>query len=561
VPGYVRIFALVLAGSLAACGGGAGTSSSAIPLPKQGASPSNTATPASTSTPAPTSSPSGDAHFTIGGQYVSPATSAIQITANGATVKLSFSPSSSAVDVPVDDGPLTYAVKTLGYDGAVLAQASGTATIEGTTTIPLTLQSVWKTATVLFANEHPLMGTPSTIAITVSAYDADNDLIGGTNPYATPIELQNSDTSGATTLSKTSLSYPCQCASLTYDGKSYVNTTVTPVNPATGIPGLGDILVPALHVTEYPVPSGSVAATVPGHGRMIVNADSTITFLEQNMRLGHVNMNGAVTETPTAHSYSDIVKAADGTLWGVSNDTVYQIEAGGSDAQIAQLPAWPDSNVANVLTVGSDGNVWATIGTTLGPAATRITPTGAMTSFVSVGPQSLGDSVLGSDGNIWYAASKNGAGEFERLTPSGTFTEFPVPAARGPLGDVALGPDGQIYSLIVLQGVERVSPAGAVSSLPDFNIEAMAFYGQSVPNAVVFGPDGALWISGAVDSNAYCDPVVERITTSGAEAMLELPLPCDDFNGPLEPITAFAAGPDGNLWYTRDKDVGKILLP
>jgi hypothetical protein len=50
------------------------------------------------------------------------------------------------------------------------------------------------------------------------------------------------------------------------------------------------------------------------------------------------------------------------------------------------------------------------------------------------------------------------------------------------------------------------------------------------------------------------------MTTSGQYAILELPITCNSSSGPLPAVTSFIAGRDGNLWYTRDKFVGKIVL-
>lgn len=571
--GKSAFFATLFVGAftLSGCGGGGGASSSAMP---GGLSQAGSGSP----TQAPSASAAGTAHFTISDpystsqsvqrkpEYFSPATSAIRITVNGTPVQLALSPKSPnctvansniacAVDVAVNNGPLTYDVQTLGYDNAVLSKASGTATINGTTTIPLALQGVWKIATVHFANEHPLMGSPAIIAVQVSAYDADGQLIIGPEPYSFPITLQNSDTSGATTLSTTSVKSPCECVTLTYDGKSYVNAVVTPILP-DGNPGNGDTLVPSLNVNEYAIPSGSVAATNGGHGRMIVNADDSITFIEQNSHIGHVTMAGVVTETTVQHDYADIVKRPDGTLWGVTGSTIERINSDGSATQVAQLPAYHEGS----LSVGSDGNVWAPIGTNIGAAVSRVTPTGDMKTFAAANVQTLDDAVFAGDGNIWYGAEKYyGAAEFVRLTPDGQFTEFPFPNPDccSHVGNVALGPDGQIYSINGAQLIERVTTGGTVSYLADGSVPPMDFYGMSTPNALGFGPDGALWIS---DGNASCDPVVERITTTGSYARVELPIACDSFYGPLEPVTAFIAGPDGNLWYARDKFVGKIVL-
>jgi hypothetical protein len=581
---------LVLAVSLAACGGSGGGS----PVPATSSAPR--ATPTATATPTAPPSASGLAHFTISDpysstrsvarkpQYVSPATNAILITINGTSVQLNLSPTSQNctiagtniscfVDVPVSNGPITYSVQTLDIANHPLSQVSGTATINGNTTIPLALQGIWKTATARFANAHPLMGAPSTIAVTVSAYDADSALIIGPEQYTSPIPLYDTDTSGATSLSKTSVTYPGESVTFTYDGKSYVNAVVAPGSPGDPFYGQQDTLVPSIPATEYAIPSGSITATNAGHARMIVNADNSISFIEQNSHLGRVTMAGAVTETTLPHYYYDIAKGTDGNLWALSqscssscgstadNNVVERIN---SDGTVTPLPMFPYFTWGDI-TVGSDGNFWAATGVGSAGATAgveRITPAGIETTFTLTGIQGLGDAVLGSDGNIWFAASKNYIGEFVSVAPSGSFTEYALPSADvgccSKLGNVAAGPDGRTYSIVGAGPVERITTGGVVSNLPTGGIlNSMNFYGQSLNSALAFGPDGALWISGP--GNSYCDPQVERVTTSGSFAILQLPIQCNNLNGPLPPVTSFVSGPDGNLWYTRDKFVGKII--
>jgi streptogramin lyase len=581
-------FALAL--GLAACGGGGGGGTP--PVTRQTAGPA-TPTPKPTATPTPVPTQGPTAHFTISDpysttasskrrpQYFSPATSAILITANGTSVQLNLSPSSQNctvtgsniscyVDIPVSNGPLTYSVKTLDSNGTALSQASGNATIKGVTTVPLAMQGIWKSTTARFSNEHPLMGSPSTITVAVSAYDADGALIIGPEPYSSPISLYDADTSGATSLSKTSVTYPGENVTLTYDGHSYVNAIVATGTPGDPFYGQQDMLVPSIPATEYAVPSGSITATNGGHGRMIVNADNTISFIEQNAHLGRVTMSGTVTETTLPHYYYDIAKGTDGNLWAIAqtgnagdNNALERIN---SDGTVTLMPTFPYYTWGD-LTLGSDGNFWAGTGVgTGGPTAgvERVTPAGVETTFTLTGVTGIGDAVLGSDGNIWFVGSAGYyATEFVSVKPDGTFAQYPAPAADlgccNGMGNIAAGPDGQLYS-VMSQLVERSTTSGVFSNLPVSpygQLNFFDYYGQNANSPLGFGPDGALWISGP--GNAYCNPQVERITTSGSYAILQLPITCSNLNGPAPGITSFVIGPDGNLWYTRDKYVGKII--
>ncbi|HTV75146.1 MAG TPA: hypothetical protein VME66_15750 [Candidatus Acidoferrales bacterium] len=615
---------LVIAGSAAVALAACGQVGHMVP-PSAGTSPTATLSPS----PAPSSSAgalgTGTAHFTITDpyetaapypyslskartmgtvrpQYFSPATQAIEIVINGTSNLLTLSATSPgctvtagniscAVDIPEPNGPITFTARTLAENAdltfTTLSQTSGTATINGVTTIPLSLDGVWATAVATIASPNPVMGTPSTLTVNVAAYDARGALIIGPEAYASPIPLYDSDTSGATKLSASSVTSPSQTVTLSYDGTSFVNAVVsggaTPAPQSNAGPSM---LVPTLNAVEYPIPSGNSAVTVTGASDLFVNPDGSMTFLE-NAAVGHVTTAGAITETALSQAPYEMAEGADQHPWLLTADP------DGSDIDLTrdnEDGTFTSTRLANFapllsyltgfMVLGSDGNFWvpssgspATPAPSASPSAApssapavstlyRIQPTGAVTGY-AVDYLDLTDSLAGPDGNLWFTSSSSSSGpgvvaDILKVTTAGAATAYPLPASVtsccGAFGPV-FGPSGSLY-LTTTNGqpntqVQSMTTAGA------FSVTATLPYLGNYSNTAAFGPDGALWIP--IAEYGTCEPLFEHVTTTGQTALVELPFCTANSALPALP-GAMVIGSDHNLWYTRGGAVGKITL-
>jgi streptogramin lyase len=465
---------------------------------------------------------------------------------------------SCAIDISAPDGPLAFAVQALSANGDILSQVSGNATISGTTTIPLALQGVWKSATARFVNAHPTLGAPATLAVNINGYDAAGALIVGPEPYTVPIPIFDGDTSGATQLSAASVTSPSQTVTLSYDG-SLVNAVVSAAVPPAQATGQQDILVPVATATEYPIPSGTLAATNAGWGKIFPNADGTLSFLE-NAAVGRITTGGAITETKLPHYEYDVAKGPDGNVWLVSQTAAQggtELARLNGDGSLTEFPL-PNFDYTE-LTLGPDGNFWMYNGS----AARRVTPGGVVSDF-PVGIPSYGGlfhPTSGPDGNIWYVGSSGTAWVIIKVTPAGQATVYPLPASAQPccspsLGDLSVGPDGRVYTTLEQQRIGSFDPSGTLSELaPTFTT---SLWNQTW-SAMTFGPDHALWFSLGASYVAPCHPVLGHMTTSGAFAMLVLPS-CSAPGEIIPQPNALVIGPDGNLWYTREHYVGKVIL-
>ncbi len=410
------------------------------------------------------------------------------------------------------------------------------------------------------------MGTAVTIPVTISTYDADGALIIGPEPYRSPLPLYNSDTTGATSLSTTSLTKPGQSATLTYNGTSFVNSQLSAGVPFSQSDGGGDTMIPAAKIIEYAIPSGSQTWEATLNGKILVNPNGTLSFAERTPTdqpaIGTIAMSGSISETSAVTpGFEDITLGADNNIWGVTN-TAQLAQYTGAGAGFVSS-AFPEFSLGP-LTLGADGNFWMPASGSSGATIERVTPTGTATNFpLPSGVENASGSVLAGDGNVWFlTTSASQPTGLISITTSGTIADYPLPSSFGCCSqatNMALGPDGAIYFLPSMTTLGRVTTSGAFSTMPVAMVALTSIGGEASKNPMAFGPDGALWISTGGFAST-CDPFVERVTTAGMYAYVELPITCNSFNGPSPSVSAFAIGADGNLWYTRGSNVGKIIL-
>jgi hypothetical protein len=163
----------------------------------------------------------------LGPRYVSRATRSASIAITSSvlgtqTTNVNCTTSCVAtVDVPV--GVDQFSVKlfdAVGASGNVLSVGNATTTISAATTnqVSIAFEGVPAKLAMNVTPSTWTVGTAASSTVTVTAYDADGNVIAGSQAYATPITLSGSDTSGATKFSQTTISSPAQSATLTYLG-------------------------------------------------------------------------------------------------------------------------------------------------------------------------------------------------------------------------------------------------------------------------------------------------------------------------------------------------------
>jgi hypothetical protein len=270
----------VLALALSACSGGQGFGPAAVP-----ASPSNAASQRSSLA---SQGVRGDTKLEVRlaiphkkrrTHYVSPSTQSFQIK-EGKTVLGTFDTMPTSKGCLQQDG-MTVCSFSMGaipgakqpfsvatYDGthatgSLLSETSMLQTIVASkaNAISLTLNGVPAAIALQLSNANPTQDTPASLTLTVTATDADSNVIIGPGGYAHSIAINDSDTSGATKLSATTVTSPSNnVLTITYNGDP---VTATFTGSATGVTNATATLV---SVKPHSQDVGGVWAAIPGTG-------------------------------------------------------------------------------------------------------------------------------------------------------------------------------------------------------------------------------------------------------------------------------------------------------
>src|SRR5947209_4207012 len=245
-----RSVAILLCALLAACGGGGGGGSSTTPPPppQSGLAKLTITIPSASGTSASRRRPA----------YISPSTRSVTISGSGVpttTVAVGTNAPNCApgsggtvctVNFPVPAGTATVTLATFAStdgSGTPLSTQSLTVTVtaNAVTSIDVTLNGVVAALAISVSPDVLASGHASTSSVAVNALDASGNVIVGPGNYvnaagsAVTVTLTDSDTSGATHLSQTSLTAPAASAiSLSYNGAQIGNFTLSA--SASGIP-------------------------------------------------------------------------------------------------------------------------------------------------------------------------------------------------------------------------------------------------------------------------------------------------------------------------------------
>jgi streptogramin lyase len=249
-----------------------------------------------------------------------------------------------------------------------------------------------------------------------------------------------------------------------------------------------------------------------------------------------------------------ITSGPDGNLWFTdpAARSVGRITPAGQVTEFA--PPSPDNGPSRgagfAITTGPDGNVWFAAEAFFG-AISRVTPDGQFATFQL--PGSLGSVnglTAGPDGNVWFTESVYPFTEDKVgfITPDGQITEFSIsvpPGVRGGTGGITTGPDGNLW-FTHERTLATITPTGVLRDHVADNVGA----------ALTTGPDGNLWASGpGFDplTGRLAGDFIQRISVTGSVTTFSV----GTFSASL---SAIAAGPDGNLWFTEpdSNEIGRI---
>jgi hypothetical protein len=143
--------------------------------------------------------------------------------------------------------------------------------------------------------------------------------------------------------------------------------------------------------------------------------------------------------------------------------------------------------------------------------------------------------ILGSDGNFWMPG---GLG-IVRITPEAQTTQFSDPVSTHGSNGINIAKDGSGNLWIAYHdsyseqnGLDRVTTSGAFTSFGT---------GYNVPNSMVEGPDGAVWMG--------MRSTISRIDSSGSFSTIATVT-----NGP----TNLVVGSDNNIWFSESTNIDRV---
>ncbi|MGR4064368.1 MAG: hypothetical protein ACLQPV_02860 [Vulcanimicrobiaceae bacterium] len=352
--------------------------------------------------------------------------------------------------------------------------------------------------TIALANANPPIGTAVAIPVTVTARDASGAAIVAPATYQPAITLTDSDTSGHTTLSTTSVTAPGATITLHYDGSSAVSNVVIgatvagvpPANIATavftpGAPATYGGTLTRSNVFTYPVasplpatsasasvalsvttgsspnpagPSGSDVHTIQNDAfplqTTVQTTDNWTALLGANAVLYGFQSADNVTPTPNTLTWEyaspqivDETAATNGAAW--TNSPQASVHENDADGEVAIRTIHADGTytendtyplaVSNTITVNADGS-----GSYLGTGWAAYQIEGFVYAAPAAGQIAIALAYYPSQGGgtspfatipAWFAASPKLYSQNNAVTAGATFpASCKLPATYGTAG-------------------------------------------------------------------------------------------------------------------------------
>lgn len=448
---------------------------------------------------------------------------------------------------------------TMGTNNSVSVTFNGVVTSLSLATVP--------------SNAGLVGGASSTVTLVVNALDSDGNTIIGPGSYvnssgaAVTLTLSDSDGSGVTNLSQTTVTAPTTGITVSYNGGTLAANPVITLS-ATSLTSVNATITafasPA--ITDFSI--GAAKVQVPTF--LVVGQDGNIWFSEQGAvavgRLTPATPSPTITQFTGTEGNFDIINGPDNNLWvtvsaqSTANPASPPPLNGNAIAKltfpgptVTQFPIPTSSSGPRFIASGSDHNMYFTE-CNVGQIG-RVTTAGVVTEFtVPSGALSVPyDIVSGPDGNIWFTemgasggctTTNTGARNIGKLTlsPTPTITEFPTPTGSSEPRIIVSGPDGNLWFTEYGTGnIGKITPAGAITEFPTSS-------GASNPFSISVGPDNNLWFT------EFSGSKIGKITTAGV--LTEFTTSAS--SGPVYLIN----GPDGALWFTENTSskIGRITV-
>jgi hypothetical protein len=587
----IRIFACFIAASiLAACGGGGSSNAGGAPatLPAQ----KSVTTAGSIVLFVPNQSASAAASSaTISSEtrkalFVSPSSSSLGVSINGATATYTDVSTTSTVCAAASGGrtctiPLTAPVgsDTLAlslYDGAagagkLLATGSGTTTttVGASFSVTVTLSPVVSSATsavFTFSSGSTFSaGTAATATVAFTLLDPDGNTItaAATPSFASPLTLTSSDPH--VTVSPATWTGPSQPITLTYDGSTAVGSTITATVKTAGTPIGTATTATAFHylVSTFAgtgaagnANGANAAATFNEPVGVTVAASGNVFVAER----GNYDVREISNGTVTTFSGTGAIGSLDGPAATAMYD--YPI-ALAFDHSGNLFVADHDNNKVREISTAGMVSTFAGTG-----AAGAMNGPGATATFSA--PQGC---VFDASGNLYIPDLMNN--EIRVITPAGIVSTYAGTETQGSMdgaaasatfnqpSGIAIDSAGDIYvSDTYNNKIRKITPAGIVSTLAGTGASSPVTDGPGAsatfnhPQSIVVDSAGDLLVSDQFNNlirKVTPTGIVSTVAGSGAAGSADGLGTAASFNQP----TALAADANGII-YVADFANNKI---
>jgi streptogramin lyase len=319
-------------------------------------------------------------------------------------------------------------------------------------------------------------------------------------------------------------------------------------------------ITPAGKVSEFSLPGGEGFAD-----RITAGPDGAVWFtvgIGSTGKIGRITPAGKITEfsvpTDAGKSWSSsawgIAAGPDGALWFTAGDSetakIDRITPAGKITEFA-IPT-SSGNVPGAIVAGPDGALWFVAGDSSAPKIDRMTPAGNVTEFVI--PSRAQGIAAGRDDAVWFTEH---VGRIGRITPAGKITEFPIPTAGSNPQDITAGPDGALW---FTEGTaDRNRPNGRIGRItPAGKITEFSVPTDSDAWSITPGSDGALWFTEELGTKIgrIVPPLKQYLAKN---SIAPSPSPISEFAVKMGGVShGIATGPDGALWFTLNKALGRI---
>ena len=537
-------FALGIAG-LASCGGGGGsrTTPGTIATTSPAVNRNGQTVPVTFTIkiPRPTSGSSRRA------QYISASTASATITINAGAPTSVPCTTVCTVTVNAPVGSDTFMASL--YDGSanLLSQGSVVATISPTIANVVNIAFGGQVAQIVLSGTIANL-VPGTLAtndtITIVTKDADNNTIVGTDPYANPITLTDTDGSGATGLSLTSITSPATSSvTFSYNGAGALAGSAVTITP-TAAGSAGNVPVAYNVYAHHTFLEYAVAGAIHLDG-LATGSDGNVWFIDQNVSsVGKITPAGVISQYATGGGAAYIALGSDGNMWFTEFSAV-QIGRVTPAGVVTEFGGLTPSSQPEGIALGPGGNMYfAEFGAGASGRLGEITTAGAVTESAQLaGPPQIQGVAVGSDARMWVTEPFGGSGNidaFNTASPPVLQNQYATPGGSQ-LRDLVNGSDNNLW--IIDSGNGEI----AQLTIPGHVFTEYPILGSGL-TSITAGVDGQLWYA------EFSTNSIGSMTTAGVAAHYVV----TSGNAPW----AVTSGPDGNIWFTEfsNAKIGRFIL-